>query len=104
VCNAFFLITAFLNPPDLQGRTVSVMPNYVVPAIGLSSILWGVVWWLGLQFVMKQRGQRLVVTRTPYCEKGDEKGEWVLKYEIIDHVWRAISETGSIRMVQRREE
>ncbi|KAF2442622.1 amino acid transporter [Karstenula rhodostoma CBS 690.94] len=104
VCNAFFLITAFLNPPNHQARTVSVMANYVMPAIGLSSILWGVIWWLGLQFVMKQRGQRLVVTRTPYCEKVDEKGEWVLKYEIIDHVWRADSDTGSVKMMQRRGE
>lgn len=100
VCNAFFLVTAFLNPPNRLARTTTAIPNYVVPTIGLSSVLWGVVWWLGLQLVMKQRGQRLVVTRTPFCDKGDDKGEWVLKYEIIDHVWRADSETGSVRMRQ----
>ncbi|KAF2690577.1 amino acid transporter [Lentithecium fluviatile CBS 122367] len=103
VCNAFFLITAFLTPPNHRARATSVMPNYVVPIVGLSSVLWGVIWWLGLKLVMKQRGQRLVVTRTPYCDKGDDKGEWVLRYEIIDHVWRAESEAGSIRMVQRHD-
>ncbi|KAF1998203.1 amino acid transporter, partial [Amniculicola lignicola CBS 123094] len=100
ICNAFFLVTAFLTPSNPLARTTTVIPNWVVPTIGLSSVLWGVVWWLGLQLVMKQRGQRLEVTRTPFCDKSDDKGEWVLKYEIIDHVWRADSEIGSIRMRQ----
>ncbi|KAF2202669.1 amino acid transporter [Delitschia confertaspora ATCC 74209] len=95
--NAFLVVTAFLNPPGSLARTTSVMPNYVVPSIGLSTILWGVVWWLGLHLVMKQRGQRLVVTRSAFCDRPDDNGEWVLKYEIIDHVWKADSDAGSVR-------
>ena len=42
---------------------------------------------MGLHIVMWKRGQQLVVNRTPYCEKDGQDDEWVMKYEIIDHVW-----------------
>jgi len=79
------------------------IPNFVVPTVGMSTIVWGVIWWLGLQLVMRQRGQRLVVTRHAYCDKSDEQGEWVLKYEIIDHVWKAESEGGSMMSMDQIE-
>lgn len=102
VTNAFFLITAFL-PAPAAARISTLIPTWVVPTIGLSTVLWGVVWWLGLQLVMRRRGQRLVVTRTAFCDRPDEKADWVLKYEIIDHVWMADSEAGSIRSKRRSD-
>src|SRR5437868_5644902 len=95
ILSAFLMVTAFLKPRN-EGR--STVPHFVVPTLGISAIFWGVIWWLGLHFVMRQRGQRLVVTRTPFVHKGDEKDEWVLKYEIIDHVWKAEGDAESVTM------
>jgi hypothetical protein len=38
---------------------------------------------------MHWRGQQLNVTRKPYIVQDEENGEWVMRYEIIRHVWRA---------------
>jgi len=96
ICNLFIMITTFLRPQGRIAVTSTAVCWYVVPTIGISTIVWGLVWWLGLQLVMRQRGQRLEVTRRAYCEMSDEGGEWVLAYEIIDHVWKADSDAGSI--------
>ena len=87
----FLLITAFLRPGPSSpwSYSNSQIQWFIVPTIGLSTPIWGVVWWSGLKFVERKRGQRLKVNRRPYCEKDHEDGEWVLKYEIIDHEWHA---------------
>ena len=64
-------------------------PWYLVPAIGISTIFWGVIWYFGVQLVMRWRGQRLQVTRKPYLVQDEENGEWVMRYEIIRHNWKA---------------
>ena len=90
--SGFVIITAFLQPADDSPFSYGNNGNlqwYTVPAIGITSLLWGVVWWAGLHCIMWKRGQQLIVTRTPYCEKDGQDGEWVMKYEIIDHVWHA---------------
>jgi hypothetical protein len=61
----------------------------LVPAIGLSALLWGVVWYGGLQLYMRWKGLQLTVTREPYIEQEEENGEWVMKYETVRHVWLA---------------
>jgi hypothetical protein len=38
---------------------------------------------------MRWRGQELKVTRKPCIVQDGENGEWVMRYEIIQHVWRA---------------
>lgn len=103
VVNAFVLITAFLKPPESL-LSHGAVPHYVVPSVGLSTCTWGLLWWLGLHFVMKQRGQKLSVTRSMICEKVDDDGEWVLQCEIIDHVWRADSYAGSDAGSMRKRE
>ncbi|KAF1984288.1 amino acid transporter [Aulographum hederae CBS 113979] len=95
VCG-FLLITAFLRPSPTSPFARTDIRWFIVPAIGLSTPLWGVLWWLGLHAVMKQRGLKLVVTRFPYCEKDDEGAEWVMKHEIVDHSWRAEHEGGGM--------
>jgi hypothetical protein len=79
------LITAFLKPAEASTK---VIPWYVVPTVGMSTLLWGVVWYGGLKMVMRYRGQELDVHRRPAIVQDEEDGEWVTKFEIIDHVWR----------------
>jgi amino acid transporter len=52
--------------------------------IGLSSVLWGVLWWLGLEFWQWKGGFRLVVSRVPYIEP-DGEGGYVQRAELVDH-------------------
>jgi amino acid transporter len=85
---AFFLCASYVPPAsgstfgvDIQGYAW-----YIVPTIGISSILWGVVWWFGLKGLEWQRRRQLVVTRTPYIER-DEDGGYVQKAELVEHDW-----------------
>jgi hypothetical protein len=80
----FVLVTAFLRP-----SIKPPYPYYLVPAIGLSALLWGVIWWVGMKVYMRWTGLRLIVTSKPYIQQEEENGEWVMKYEIIRHRWTA---------------
>jgi hypothetical protein len=89
----FVLVTAFLNP-----STAPPYPYYLVSAIGLSALLWGVVWWIGMKAYESWRGLRLSVTRIPCIRQEEENGEWVMIYEIIRHRWmidNGANESGS---------
>jgi hypothetical protein len=86
----FLLVTAFLKP---SAALVENYPWYLVPAIGISTFFWGIIWYCGLQLVMHWRGQQLQVTRKPYIVQEEENGEWVMKYELIRHVWKATGTT-----------
>jgi amino acid transporter len=85
----FLIITAFIQPKNtsLFSSEDSDIKWFIIPTIGISSLLWGVIWWLGLHIVMRHSGKKLKVSRRPYCEKDEEDGEWVLRYEIVDHFW-----------------
>ena len=89
VACGFLLITPFLPLADDSPFFSTKIPSFVLPAIGLSSPLWGLLWFAGLHFIMWRRGQRLVIFREPHYERDEEDGEWVMKYETVDHVWRA---------------
>ena len=81
----FVLVTAFIKP------TKNIKPSYpyfLVPVIGLSTILWGTAWWVGLKLIERWRGQTLRVERKPHVVQDEEEGEYVMKYETIRHVWR----------------
>ncbi|RMZ82878.1 hypothetical protein DV737_g1875, partial [Chaetothyriales sp. CBS 132003] len=61
---------------------------YIVPAIGLSAPLWGLLYYAGLCFYQRKKEQELVVIRTPFwMQDPDCPGEYVQKAEIIDHAW-----------------
>jgi hypothetical protein len=64
-------------------------PYYLVPAIGLSALLWGAVWWGGMKLYMRWAGLKLKVTRWPYIQQEEENGEWTVRYEIVKHRWMA---------------
>jgi hypothetical protein len=60
---------------------------YLVPSIGLSTLLWGILWYAGLKLTMHFKGQDLIVSCKPYILQDEENGEWVMKYEIVQHMW-----------------
>lgn len=62
-------------------------PWYIVPTIGISSLLWGVVWWFGIKGLEWQRWRKLIVTRTPYVVQ-DQDGHYVQKAELVEHEWQ----------------
>lgn len=87
---SFLLVTAWLPPQ--AGTQLAIESEsvkwYIVPAIGISSLTWGIFWYAGLHFVMWKRGEVLEVERLLHCEKDDaEGGEWVVKDEAINHRW-----------------
>ncbi|OCK75207.1 amino acid transporter [Lepidopterella palustris CBS 459.81] len=86
VSMTFFLFALFVKPaadsPFSQDSTG--YPWFLVPAIGLTSLLWGVVWWLGLEFAQWSGHFRILVTRRPYLVK-DGEGNYVQVVELVEH-------------------
>ncbi|KAH0556312.1 hypothetical protein GP486_005760 [Trichoglossum hirsutum] len=87
----FFLFAAFAKPTKGSPYVKDIVGYwwFLVPAIGLSSLLWGMVWWLGLKGIEWNRRRRLDVRRTPYIEK-DGDGNYVQKVELVEHEWLAV--------------
>ena len=93
----YFLVSTFLIIAAIVARPGEGSPFsykglhiawYVVPAIGLSTPLWGCIWWLGLHVVMKFRRRTLVVTRAPFIVPDDEDpGQFVQLSELVDQEW-----------------
>jgi hypothetical protein len=95
VISLFLLVTVFLRPAPTSPFDYSTtkIQWYILPAIGLSSLLWGVVWWAGLLTYGRIRGLELIVSRLPYFERETgssdsvDEAEWVQRSEIIVHEW-----------------
>ena len=91
LATVFFSVGAFVPPRSdtlpFHSRWVQY-PHWLVPSIGVGSLLLGVVWWCGFQLYMLKRGEVLVVTRKPFLIDDDD-GKKVQKYELIEHRWRA---------------
>jgi hypothetical protein len=61
---------------------------FIKPVRGVSSLLWGVIWWVGLESVGWRWHRRLEVTRVPYLiEDDDDPGQYVQLSEVVDHAW-----------------
>ena len=83
----FMLLAAFAPPSDDDGG----IKWYLLPAIGLSVPLWGVVWYLGLRLIMVKRGRYLVVRRDPTTKPDEEvPGQYVMTAEQITHDWHVL--------------
>jgi amino acid transporter len=81
-----FLLFASLARPSANSpfdQSVTGYVWWVVPMIGLSSLLFGVVWWCGLQILQWKGRWRLTVRRTPYIVQ-DEDGNYVQKVELVN--------------------
>jgi hypothetical protein len=103
---AFLLITTFIKPSGASPYAygASHIQWFIVPTIGLSSLTWGILWFLGLHFVMWIRGKLLIVTRIPFIVRVEtSEDQWVQESELVDHEWHAkmSSEEHSLYKIER---
>lgn len=97
-----FLLFAAFAPPDATSafsKRNSGVQWYIVPAIGMSTLLWGVIWWFGIQVMSWKWQRRLVVTRIPnIIVDKDDPSQHIMVAEVVDHAWlvaKPQSETSS---------
>lgn len=94
ISSAFLLITAFVPAPAGSpfNDSVTGIPFYLIPTIGVTAPLWGLVYYAAFRFyqaVIKRR--ELVVTRQAYWSKDpDCPGEYIQLAEVIDHSWEVV--------------
>ena len=93
---AFLIVTLFLTPsresPFSQLKTG--VPPYVIPTIGLSTLIMGYVYYLVFtKLVPKIKKKDLIVEKDPIIVRqgGKQNGAWVLFMEGIDFWWAARS-------------
>lgn len=94
VATAWMLVSAFF--PAQRGspfhQDVTGLPWYIVPTIGITAPLWGMIWYCGILVREARIGRHLVVSRKPYWEPDpDDPNEYVERAEIIDHAWQITS-------------
>ncbi|KAK3638257.1 hypothetical protein LTR56_005513 [Elasticomyces elasticus] len=91
IATAWLLVTAFL-PPQLGSpyhEDVTGLPWYIVPTIGITAPLWGLLWYCGILIRERLIGRHLVVSRAAFWEPDpDDPGEYVEFAEIIHHAWQ----------------
>jgi amino acid transporter len=95
--SAFVLITAFAPPPlgSPFHSSVTGFEWYIVPAIGISAPLWGMIWYVGLLIYQRITDHQLVVHRTPFWMKDPHyPSEYIQQAEIIDHTWQITPRRG----------
>ncbi|UJO20152.1 High-affinity methionine permease [Fulvia fulva] len=91
IATAFMLVAAFV--PSQRGspfhESVTGLPWYLIPAIGITGPFWGLLWYGGFRlYESKMRCRQLVVTREAYWARDPGcPGEYVQLAEIIDHTW-----------------
>ncbi len=91
MATAFMLIAAFIPPgPDSPFlKSVTGIAWYIVPVVGISAPLWGMLWYWGLLCYEWKIGRHLVVSREAYWQPDpDCPGEFAQQAEIIDHTWQ----------------
>lgn len=76
-----FLVFACFAPVH-NFATVLTGKHWIATLVGLTSILWGVAWWLGLNLIQWMGRWILEVVRTPYLEM-NEDGDHVRRSERI---------------------
>jgi len=92
----FLLGAAFAKPSNSSPYSYanSQLQWYIVPAIGLSSLIWGVIWFFGLHLVIFKRGKRLIVSRHALAVPDNEvPGQFIQKGEIVRHEWHTAVES-----------
>jgi len=95
VC-AFLLVATFIPPSAGSPFATSStgVEWYIVPTVGLCSLLLGYAYYLGFQFVIPRiKRQVLVVEREAVLVK--ERGEWVQAVELVEASWVARPGPGS---------
>jgi hypothetical protein len=90
VC-AFLIVAAFVKSAGSSDQIASGTQWYIVPTVGLSSLLLGVIYFSGLHCVMWYKGRQLVVERWPIIVM-DRDGEYIQTKEIVDFEWEVHQE------------
>ena len=83
----FFLVTGlFVKPPpgSAADRASEIQWN-IVPSIGLSALVWGPIWFLGIK-IYEKFGTRLEVNKTYLIVEQDD-GSYVQKLVVTDKRW-----------------
>jgi amino acid transporter len=86
----FLLVVSFVKPAEDSpySYTNSKIQWFVIPTIGLSTLVWGLMWYGGLRFVMYRKMKDLVVTRLALVVPDNKvEGQFIQKAEIIRHEW-----------------
>jgi len=95
VC-AFLLVAAFI-PPSAGSPFAKLSTGlewYIVPTVGLSTLLLGYVYYLSFQYLVPRIKRKiLVVEREAVLVK--ERGEWVQAVELVEASWVARPGPGS---------
>jgi amino acid transporter len=93
VACGYLLFAVFAKPSEGSpfSRANSNIEWYIIPAIGLSSLAWGVCWYLGLRLDLWLKREELKVRRVPVIVQDDEDpDQWVQECELIDHERRTL--------------
>ena len=82
-----FLVTGvFVKPqPGSAADRASEIQWNIIPSIGLSALLWGPIWFLGIK-IYENFGTRLEVNKT-YLIVEQDKGSYVQKLVVTDKRW-----------------
>ena len=88
VC-CFVLIAAFVPPSESSPYSYknAGIKWYLVPCIGLSAPLWGLVWYAGLSTYLRFLPYDFLVDRSAFWMKDpDNEEEYIQRAEIINHI------------------
>lgn len=94
LASAFMLVASFVPPTKGSPfhKDVTGIEWYLIPAIGLSAPLWGVLYYWGFLAYENRTGQQLVVTRRPWSVRDPDSPagdpEYVQHTELIDITWQ----------------
>lgn len=97
VFTAFVLAAAFAPPSEGSpfSEAFTKVPYFLVPVIGLTAPLWGVLWYWGLQVHEWRIGRQLTVSREAYwMPDPDCPTEYVQQAEVIDLTWSITPKDG----------
>jgi len=89
VC-AFILVADFIPPSAGSpfAKSATGIEWYVVPTVGLGSLILGYIYYIGFQYVVPRIKKKvLVVEREAVLVK--ERGEWVQAVELVEASWEA---------------
>lgn len=94
--NAFLIVMAFIPPTPKP----SYSPYYLVPVIGVTAPVWGLLWWCGIKAYESLSSRKLVVRRAPlFVQEKDKHGNpldtYLQRVEVVERTWRRVDSKGS---------
>jgi hypothetical protein len=89
IATGFILVVAFVPPKvgSPYDSSVTGVPWYIIPVIGITAPLWGVLYYWALLIYEWKSETHLVVVRTAFRLPNLNDDEYVQDSETIDHKW-----------------